>query len=501
MTFKIPDVPISPWPHLLSHNVVPTTLQAACLRTSVETAEKGISLLDAELSDLHRIVQQLTTRRLELKAYARTHRVVFSAARHVPEDVWGEVLLRAIQDESNQYARLCALGSVCRSWRNLVVSSPPMWTQIVVGLDRSSSNPTALAGRLPLQLSRSGGLPVTLRLGFLNGQPVARRLLELVLPLMKRVNNLVSTLTPEQLHYLATSGADFAQLRSLDLAMKAGSFMDNEKRLFASVVHFKLHFISDAPPNTLTLGVRWAQLLDCELSHCSSLQITEILPLLGTQTNLVLSGTTATEAVRKKHVVSQIPTLVLTDMAEQSVEWLLEMLVAPRLEKISLQPDLTKISLHAFLARSSCSLTHLGITADTQSDTSLVYLLELLESDALRNLTHFDCRSTSTETLLNLLTNTPELLPHLKALTLRSSEYTGLNQSLRRYLQSRTPASPSVWMDKQWSGAYRDDDGASSHRIRTVAFALLHDALGEWREAGEMYDVRMGEDFPVPHLW
>ncbi|KAJ8073345.1 hypothetical protein PM082_011617 [Marasmius tenuissimus] len=148
-------------------------MEQRSLRGLIQGPEEQIRQLDEEIS-------RLQAKRQTLKQFVNLHRTLLSPSRRVPADIWRLVFIECLPTDS--YG-LCApttqsapllLTTVCRSWREIALSTPNLWNAIHIYLPAASPNITdrdniiQLLGRkegLKAWLDRSGSLPITLSLG------------------------------------------------------------------------------------------------------------------------------------------------------------------------------------------------------------------------------------------------------------------------------------------------------------------------------------------------
>ncbi|KAJ7111988.1 hypothetical protein C8R44DRAFT_632840, partial [Mycena epipterygia] len=121
-------IPTSPHPELLLSSVIPSDLEAASIRTTIDTAEQGILALDDEMVRLARALNECSARRRALKEFVLVQRAPLSLLRTLPHELLGEIFMWC-RDDSGDLHRdpRRAVTRVCSTWRAVALSTPRMW--------------------------------------------------------------------------------------------------------------------------------------------------------------------------------------------------------------------------------------------------------------------------------------------------------------------------------------------------------------------------------------
>ncbi|KAJ7067415.1 hypothetical protein C8F01DRAFT_1121252 [Mycena amicta] len=438
---RLPDVPSSPCPELLSSNSQPTdSLQTVGILQSIRTAEDEITSLDNGIVQLENALRQFHARRKELQAFVHSHRGVLSSRRRVPEDVWCEIFERVVDnsDKSGHFDLLCTLSSVCRPWRNIVLATPLLWRQIHIGVPVYSThregwqrNFGQVSQRATLQLARSSGVPLTLLIDAFSmpADPTYLALWDLLLSRAKQWHIASLQLSEEHLDHIASSGKSFPALTTLALALSQ-SFTANVNRFFAAFPALR-DLTLDAAYTHLSLSVQhtpWTHLQICELRFCSFADIITVLPLLSLHSTLSLVTCSPAETEHTLSPVhSQASALSFTSCGETLMVQLMSILTTPNLTALGLHHDgsshIKPSHVLDFLRRSQCSLKHIALDLHVLLPRDDVDLRELFESEFIRDAIHLDCQlrfdAINSLRLASLLAENGALLPVLRVLTVR----------------------------------------------------------------------------------
>ncbi|KAJ7067412.1 hypothetical protein C8F01DRAFT_1051907 [Mycena amicta] len=439
---RLPDVPSSPCPELLSSNSQPTdSAEAVVILQSIRKTEDEITSLDNGIVQLENALRQFHARRKELQAFVHSHRGVLSSRRRVPEDVWCEIFEQVVDssDKHGHFGLLCALSSICRLWRNIVLATPLLWRRIHIGvrrLDRWQRNSSQILQRTALQLARSSGVPLTLHIDAyqIPADPPVLALLDLLLSRAKQWRVASLKLKEKHLEHIAKSGKSFPALTKLTLAV---SFPSNVHRFFMALPALRdltLDNVEDGMniSDLTVLHIPWTQLQICELRQWRFTDVIHILPLLSLHSTLSL---VACRPAESEHILSpvhsQASALSFTSCGKTLMVQLMFILTTPTLTAFGLL-GLTHINpsqVVDFLRRSQCSLKHIALDLHGLRLRDDVDLRELFESEFIRDAIHLDCQ---------LRYNAPN---HLRVASLLVSE-SGTLLPMLRVLTVRLPALP-----------------------------------------------------------
>ncbi|KAF8182140.1 hypothetical protein K438DRAFT_1161991 [Mycena galopus ATCC 62051] len=168
---------------------------------------------EAELQKLEVMLARLISRRDEIADQVRRHRNVLSSVRRVPPELICDIFaLTMLDGDSDPWH----LSHICRTWRALALSYPPLWSLITV----------PSTGRTPLpairaQLLRSANGPLDIHWSLTSNSDVDSELLALLIPHSNRWHSLslLRGIFMDNLHdalnWLAPLKGHLAQLQKL----------------------------------------------------------------------------------------------------------------------------------------------------------------------------------------------------------------------------------------------------------------------------------------------
>ncbi|KAJ7704793.1 hypothetical protein B0H17DRAFT_864942, partial [Mycena rosella] len=121
----------SPFASKLGTNYCPRDDEIAEIQTLLLEPTLRLQHLDAEIADLQKAIDKLTTERAGLDAYVDAHKALISPIRRLPLDIMEEIFVTCLPTDRN-----CAmsaveapilLGRICSAWRAISLSTPRLW--------------------------------------------------------------------------------------------------------------------------------------------------------------------------------------------------------------------------------------------------------------------------------------------------------------------------------------------------------------------------------------
>ncbi len=114
------------------------------------------------------VLDALCSKRDKLKAYIEPHRALMSPVRRIPPETLTEIFIRCLPSDrppvrSSEEAPLL-LTTICRSWREIALSAPALWSSIHVSfplVDRFEVLSRRMGGTVTW-LEQSGSLAISL---------------------------------------------------------------------------------------------------------------------------------------------------------------------------------------------------------------------------------------------------------------------------------------------------------------------------------------------------
>ncbi|KAJ7767121.1 hypothetical protein B0H16DRAFT_1882515 [Mycena metata] len=130
----------SPCPEFLRFNHLPTDAILSDVRREIAIAENGIDGIDEQVRGLKRVLDGLESRRRELQNFAAAHKQVLAPIRTLPSEILSEIFLQYVQ---HRPTGAWLIARVCRSWREIAISSSRLWNQIDMDTSPFSANISA----------------------------------------------------------------------------------------------------------------------------------------------------------------------------------------------------------------------------------------------------------------------------------------------------------------------------------------------------------------------
>ncbi|KAF8240660.1 hypothetical protein L208DRAFT_1231904, partial [Tricholoma matsutake] len=140
----ITNIPVSPIPHLLGTNKVPSNTEAQAIRESIAGVQLDITAKDAEIVHAQIVLDRLIDERKALEEYKNEHAAFLTPARRLPPEIWSEIFSHCLPTVAGEGLLLLAhsarefmafnprnvpalLLRVCRDWTTIALSSPRLW--------------------------------------------------------------------------------------------------------------------------------------------------------------------------------------------------------------------------------------------------------------------------------------------------------------------------------------------------------------------------------------
>ncbi|KDQ19235.1 hypothetical protein BOTBODRAFT_184314 [Botryobasidium botryosum FD-172 SS1] len=391
------------------------------------------SEIDKRIGKMQDMEAQLFECRAAMQAF-RNRSTTLVPINRLPSECISQILTMACgpepvhkEDSNSRHPRrpgkpFClALSSVCRRWRNIALDTPRAWASIQL----SDAPPFKYS---ELMLERSRGRPLHIRIHFPRLQGLGE--ITNVLHLLQRyISNRYLSLTV----IIASRGEAEFLLAHLDEHMErppqliglALAILDDKTREFPAMLGLETYRVTMPMDRLRSLHListrllyciipAYANLMELRLNHVaaygshrefeailSSCQRLEFLQL-----SCVHLGFSEDDDSRNPVVMSAIRTIELVKVPAESINRLLQIIVAPALEALRIQgeecpppkPEVGE-SLAVFLATSSQYLQDLSLGAVQMPPDDVAPVLELLSHISSLRLSHIDGITRFLETL------------------------------------------------------------------------------------------------------
>ncbi|KAJ7679124.1 hypothetical protein DFH06DRAFT_1165785 [Mycena polygramma] len=365
--WKSPDSPLYP-EVVLSSEAVPSDNQAKEIHSVIEGVEEDIQGLDGQIAQLQRALDEVLRRRAELKSFVENHYSAVSVVRRLPAETLSEIFLHCVDAcvHSDPTKMPRPTIQVCRRWRAVALAFPQLWRHFVIrgnfhGIER-----------IPLELKRSGDVPLSITVG---GHPFLP-VLPLLLSVSRRWQSVYLIPDQSQLTQLLTSTYDFPILKKLAVEDCTWSPLNwplaDIIRFCKALPALEELSLQTASRHPIHQVFPWSRLRRCELS-CNVDDMLRILPQFspGTHVSLRKINNAGRPASIASPIRIAIHTLELFDFALEFLEDVLGSVIAPSLKELTLMTpwisDNVGLIITSFLRRSSCTLTSLSLGFPTLS--------------------------------------------------------------------------------------------------------------------------------------
>ncbi|KAK0442727.1 uncharacterized protein EV420DRAFT_1074956 [Desarmillaria tabescens] len=147
----------------------PSELEILSISNLRSQIAEEIDAYDAEILRIQSISEKLNRDRDLLRSYADHYGALLAPVRRLPYDILLQIFEEACKQESDLYPSSVPflLGLVCKRWRNVTITSPSLWSNIVVRLPSRRPFPASrwqsIHKVVKLHLLRSGCMPLALR--------------------------------------------------------------------------------------------------------------------------------------------------------------------------------------------------------------------------------------------------------------------------------------------------------------------------------------------------
>ncbi|KXN82028.1 hypothetical protein AN958_03279 [Leucoagaricus sp. SymC.cos] len=144
-----------------------TPNDAAVTRKSSGRGGRRLQALEDEISRLRHLSRDLSLKKQALTTFVDHHLQMLSPSYRLPSDVLQEIFFHCLPATHNAVVSIweppLSLGLVCRRWREVVYTTPKLWTSIhIVATPLSPERDIARRQVVSSWLSRSGILPLSI---------------------------------------------------------------------------------------------------------------------------------------------------------------------------------------------------------------------------------------------------------------------------------------------------------------------------------------------------
>lgn len=377
---EIKEDPIDP--HLLlllrSGPVQDAEEKSSILTTIEEDYGVKLDSLNAELSQLKIIMNQLETRRSNLELQISYQSSLLSPIRRLPNELLGEILLYSAGGRVNvcsPRSDIWTFEKVCKKWRDISLSSE-IWSSIDVSLESivpwKPGTPMGMVAHLvELCLRRSRNLPLSVKFEEIGSPVNFKDIFDILSPYSNRWEELFLSLSmlPAQSPAL-DHGLTMLNFLSFSGAYKSSTPLDTFRR--APQLQ-RLHLNNVTKP-LRSLLLPWSQITDFKAVVCQ-FRTGEFVGILKAMPNVVRFTSRWNKGIKKINVADNnhihLRHLKMLNLATfpSEAQAILQLLTFPLLTDLTIASGISDPSLYTLLAdsvasainRSSCQLRSLSL--------------------------------------------------------------------------------------------------------------------------------------------
>ncbi|KZP25039.1 hypothetical protein FIBSPDRAFT_929586 [Athelia psychrophila] len=258
------------------------------IRSALSQADDETSRIDNALAQLTAVQDTLLLQRTVIQDFSATYAPLVSIIRRVPREILSEIFLYFRPDETSLDTpdlrpRVMLTSHVCQSWRNVALSTPQLWSTIIVNLGPRDAQ--RKLDCVKAWIERTGQYPLSIIISCIMPNRSARdwkALLDILMPHSHRWRSAkILTWTD----YLSGINGHIPKLESLDIRIGGHSQKDTFV-LSPSLRQLRVRAeLNPGPVIRLSqLQLPWAQLTHCEPGICG---VSDSLKLMQSMANLI----------------------------------------------------------------------------------------------------------------------------------------------------------------------------------------------------------------------
>ncbi|KAF9029345.1 hypothetical protein BDZ89DRAFT_986106, partial [Hymenopellis radicata] len=160
---------------LLRENSPPLDVELSPFRSDMDNTRAALQNLDAKIAQAKEVLDDLLSARQQAQSHLEDAKLLLHPLRSFPSELLVEIFshciprVENIEDTNTLDPRRAhwLVTRVCHRWRELMVNSPRLWTQLLIDFSKHIGYNTDLqyAYRASLFIERSRGLPMEVYLG------------------------------------------------------------------------------------------------------------------------------------------------------------------------------------------------------------------------------------------------------------------------------------------------------------------------------------------------
>ncbi|KAG7091877.1 hypothetical protein E1B28_008278 [Marasmius oreades] len=467
----------------------------------LNAARNELKGYEVEINKLKATILSLENRRDLLKYKMDRYRSLLSPIHRLPTEVLENIFkhdARAVQVRARVVPKIVSLSMVCGRWREVICSTPSLWANIDLDVERldnyasTDDDITHLTYVLQLFLARSRSAPLNLDLFIPSSEPVHRttKLLDVLAPSMNRWRVICLNASTEIFEHPAFQllPQRLPSLQHVTLVSPSEHYINLFNKC-PSLTSLELDFCQETP---YRFEREWPGIktLDISLNPSSSTAfVSSFLKVCPNMERLTV-WTSATRPELESLIV--LPRLKSLTCNGPHILSLFQYLSLPNMSTMTLDIDDGEWDVQSFaefLSRSSCNITHLTLEPP-YSSTDYAPVLSFLRLLPTVQELHLDVRANNGALFGTFLDQlfvgqlSSPLLPHLTDLTLIINERCFKEGPLVRAVKSR------------WLPDLQDPSEAGVTCLRSLKLEVMGDKFAPTlepllylRDAGLRVDV------------
>jgi hypothetical protein len=474
----------------------------------IDAIDSHFGRYDPEISRVQRILASLQEQRRTLHTYQAYCRSILSPIRKLPPEILETIFLACMGPEPDI---IPVVGQVCSHWRNIVIGTPTLWSNISIGRTRFRFN-QRYVNLASLFLKRSASRPLSVTVRY----PADARLVGLLVRHANRWGTLrLSTSFREFYDSLGLTAHTFPMLERLEImeANAEPAEPSQEPVLLNNAPNLK-DVVLKNPLVFWTLP--WSHLTRLQYdvnAVVDAVRILHLCPrLVECSFDKLIFAAADTDIIADLRPLRKLRSLRLSVnsvSAQPILKTLFDSLTAPKLVSLEIIGQWTPSDLTEFLARSQCKLASLILSTGYMKDEKILDVLQTLPHldklvlDADTGTSRQLQNRVITDKLLRRLIFYPDsdcVLPSLTHLTLKTA-VNFEDQVLLDLIESRwipwvtqlygCPCSRLTRIDLEFWGKKDRIDPSSVEELKDFAAAGLQLSL---QQGGEKISMVSSDD-------
>ena len=322
----------TPFADRLHTNYVPLDPEIKQIHRIISRPLEEISRLDGKIAYLQSMLDDLHGERDLLSIFVDAHRALLSGIRRLPRELLQEIFTYCLPSSRRASSSIISceeapilLGRICSSWRQIVMSTPQLWSSIHVSLPGSTNRVRVLQRVKAVErlLELSGTCPLSISFSCSGNsisavEEAASSLFQVLSPSSQRWETLNLILPPFLFSkfFMTFTEADFPLLNSIRLA--PGLCMVRSGLLKSCGAMFRAPSLRSLSVSKLDISLSFADcnhITDLNLDHMHALTTPEAIKILSSCPNLIFCRLKYLKALGTRFSAISLPFLRSLDIA------------------------------------------------------------------------------------------------------------------------------------------------------------------------------------------